>query len=59
MEFAKRFIWLRVRRSKVPPEGGIPPQKELDPLIARPQEAAEFASADMLVPRNEEARKNW
>jgi len=57
--FANRFLWLRVRRSKLLPEGGSLSQDELAPLIQQVQNAQAFALSRMEMRRDDEARAIW
>ncbi len=57
--FAKRFIWLLVRRSKVIPEPTGVPEEVLTPLIGRLHEAVTFTKGVGEIQRDNTAREIW
>lgn len=57
--FANRFLWLHVRRSKVLPEGGAVPDRDLAPLVDEVRAVTRFTKAVGEIRRDEAARELW
>jgi len=57
--FANRFLWVCVRRSKVLPEGGQPPEAELHALTGRLRDILAFAETAGELSRDDDARALW
>jgi hypothetical protein len=57
--FGNRFLWLCVKRARVLPEGGAPPAKVLDPLVAQLTHAVETAKTVTEMRRDDAARVAW
>ncbi len=57
--FANRFLWICVRRSKYLAEGGNLQDRDLDPLVARLDEAIKFGKQAGEIKRDNEAKKIW
>jgi hypothetical protein len=55
--FANRFLWICSERSKLLPEGGIPP--DLRPFIERLTKAVDVARAVRQLRRDDDSRKLW
>lgn len=57
--FANRFLWVRVSRSKLLPEGGSLDETELERLTGRVHEARTFAGGVTEMRRDPAARTLW
>jgi hypothetical protein len=57
--FGNRFLWVVVRRSKLLPEGGTPPQHELNQLAGRLRRALDHSRSLGQVNRDDNARRLW
>lgn len=57
--FANRFLWLCVRRSKMLPDGGHVPSRDLDPIVTCLREGIDFGKTTGEVKRSSDARDAW
>jgi Protein of unknown function (DUF3987) len=57
--FGNRFLWICVRRSKLLPDGGTPPQHDLNELATRLRRALDRARCTGCVSRDPHARDLW
>ena len=57
--FGNRFLWICVRRSKLLPEGGTPPQHDLNNLATRLRRAQDQARRQGCLGRDAHARDLW
>lgn len=57
--FANRFIWVRVKRSKLLPDGGTLRRRDLTPLVAELRRAVEEARRYGRIERDSAARELW
>jgi hypothetical protein len=57
--FANRFIWIATRRSKELPDGGTPPQLELNQLATRLRDSLDRTRKIGTVQRDQAARQLW
>jgi hypothetical protein len=57
--FANRFMWLSVRRSKMLPDGGHVPERELESITGKLRDALDFARRGQEVKRDPSARVVW
>ena len=57
--FGNRFLWAAVHRSKLLPDGGIPPRPLMEPLIIELKAVVKSAQSLGELERDSEARELW